>query len=258
MLDPNWLYSSLAQCAAALVGLIGAVLATRLQTQIALVRDATEKLSLRLRELRDSPRDVIARLGEFERFASQRIPALEEAIRAGQNRIEVNRELDIWGNSRGGSGMWVPATSEAIDQLKAQVAILPAMNGALDQCSRLRTPQEARALRGPLEAVLSRIPSERAYMIRDYLDRLTLVERAHDLSDTAASVRVPAVMTAILGWLTVLGLVFPLAYLSSYSSSHKILLLTAFSIGISAVPVYIAIELVRIKKLAAVDLSRAA
>jgi len=198
------------------------------------------------------------RLREFERFAAERIPALEDAAAKGQNRIEVNREIDIWGNSRGGSGLLVPATTAAIDDLKAQLALAPALRATLEQCSQIRTPQNARALRVPLEAVMARLPSERAYMIRDFLDRLTLVERAHDMSETAASVRVPAVMTAILGWLTVLGLGFPLAYLTAYSSSHKILLLTAFGIGVAAIPAYIAIELVRIRRLAAVDLARAA
>ena len=32
--DPNWFYSSIAQCAAAIIGLLGAILATRLQQQL--------------------------------------------------------------------------------------------------------------------------------------------------------------------------------------------------------------------------------
>ena len=34
ILDPNWFYSSIAQCAAAIIGLLGAILATKLQAQL--------------------------------------------------------------------------------------------------------------------------------------------------------------------------------------------------------------------------------
>ena len=61
--DPNWFYSSLAQCAAALVGLLGAVVVTRMQQQVLDARESANDLRNRLNLFRHDLQTLDPKVG---------------------------------------------------------------------------------------------------------------------------------------------------------------------------------------------------
>lgn len=56
-------------------------------------------------------------------------------------------------------------------------------------------------------------------------------------------------VTGILFWLCVFGLVLPLSFLSAYGTTSKLVLLLGFAVGVASIPAYIAVEIVRIYRL---------
>jgi len=82
--DPNWFYSSLAQSAASIVGLIGAILATRRQQDIF---DAGEKKILVEQLCKDFSRDfnkILTALRDYEKHSESQLNELEERINRGE------------------------------------------------------------------------------------------------------------------------------------------------------------------------------
>lgn len=73
ILDPNWFYSSIAQCAAAIIGLLGAILATRLQTQIAEAESVFRKLNSTFLQLENAIKHAIIELEREYQLGEQNI-----------------------------------------------------------------------------------------------------------------------------------------------------------------------------------------
>jgi len=71
--DPNWFYSTLAQCTAAVVGLLGAVIATRLQEQYANSRMSSEKVVGHLRRFRQTVLFRSEEISKYSEFVNKRI-----------------------------------------------------------------------------------------------------------------------------------------------------------------------------------------
>jgi hypothetical protein len=249
MYDPNWFYSSLAQCAAALVGLIGAVLATRLQSQFIEFRRGLDALRTRFAGLRDEFVRRASDVARYGYFADERIAAMRSVAATGGSQMNVTSETHFWG---GGSSGSLPPVAVTQDTIKAY-----------EQRKTLVDPT-VRSLHAPFSAVADRerlladLFELEAQMPEDVLPTLQEIRlRLHQFSSDAAahertvfaSIRVPTVLALILGWLCFFGLIAPLWYLSAYTSLSKAILLAGFSLGVSALPVYIAIEIIGIYRL---------
>jgi hypothetical protein len=104
--DPNWFYSSLAQCAAAVVGLLGAVLTTRIQQQLTGAHLTYEEVAGQVRELRATIRSREKEVQNFLTFVDRRIPEIQSALDQSSPEIHVNEEVELWGSSRSGSSAW--------------------------------------------------------------------------------------------------------------------------------------------------------
>jgi len=101
MLDPNWFYSSLAQCSTALIGLLGAILATRTQQQIIeadAIRREMRKLITDYYQSFQSKRENLVR---YITFASNHINKIKTAISSGIPDIPIINEVDFWGSQSG-------------------------------------------------------------------------------------------------------------------------------------------------------------
>jgi len=248
-MDPNWFYSSASQCAAAGVGLLGAVLAARLQEQYLDVRSSYEEVARLIEELRGEVRARLNGVRAFGRFAERRVRELTEAREQGKASLPVTQELSFWGGETAGSP-WPLSTDDtvlnkyrflleyvepAIEQLQTHAGMpsMPAAAALSDALRKLETtlPHD---LQGPMGELHRR------------LDELTEADAAHQ---RVASVRVPAVVTAILAWLSIFGTIVPLAYLSAHAGASKALLLGAFGLGVMAIPAYLGYELGRVFRL---------
>jgi len=249
-MDPNWFYSSLAQCAATLVGLLGAVVVTRMQQQLADVRASALDLHNRLNLFRHELHSLAHAVEQFSPAADAVIAEMRSALASGRSRIDLQYEPQLWGGGTGPST--VAVTRENLDRWETQRAavgrILDALRGEFVQSGDLR-PVCAR-----LERLCREMPAwvvapveGRRHTASFNMDQLSLHE-------SRASVRGPVVVTALLLWLCLIGLIWPLAFLSAYSATSKVALLAGFGAGVLAVPLYIATQIVEIYSLRNVTL----
>ena len=253
MLDPNWFYSSLAQCAAAIVGLLGAVMIARLQNQVA-------DLQLTMTELRQlvSPvlRDAYLRRSEvaaFEAFAADRILLLKTSLAEGKDRVEVSAVVDLFGMASS-TGHFSTEVSEAIIQaLEKDLSLAAQLRGILTRVldiTEFAAPAEVGRLHGDLREIQARLPVVQQSRLGQIVQPMPALENGLAARRAKASVRVPAVMTGIVAWLCLAGLVWPLASLSAYSTGGKVTLLAAFTVGLSAIPALMAYQMKQIRRVA--------
>ena len=152
--DPNWFYSSLAQCAAAVVGLLGAVLATRLQEQYSAVRTSYEEVAKQLRQLQQEFRNRIAEITSFSAFADKRIEEIETAIKQGTTKITVNQEVYFLGGSSSGSDRALDVNKEILDNYKRLRSLVEPTGTVLQQQANLSKAQDLQHI----EPAIARIP----------------------------------------------------------------------------------------------------
>jgi hypothetical protein len=78
--DPNWYYSSLAQASVSIVGLFGAILATRLQATLERAAELQVRTSEALRKLSGSATPVFDRLSLYAEKSPSQIERINAAI----------------------------------------------------------------------------------------------------------------------------------------------------------------------------------
>ncbi len=248
-LDPNWFYSSLAQSAAGLVGLLGAVLAARLQEQYGrILETATVEMKL-LEALRIHLDGKLAEAKQYIAFADKRIQDLAAAMAERLPTLTVSEELDLWRSSTSGGARACGATSEELQRYKKQRAFAQNVATHWSKGAILTTLADARTMRLGAEELLK----QAADGVRAPLDYcIVLVVRAEEADrkhQNAASVRLPVAVVAVIAWLGLFGLVAPLYYLSAFDNASKYTLLITFSVGVMAIPFYIGYEIFRIVRL---------
>jgi hypothetical protein len=82
-LDPNWFYSSIAQSAAAIVGLLGAIFATHLQDQITTAREQRLATTQSLKDLHDRLIGVRKPLAEYLEHTEVQLQFLRQHLSSG-------------------------------------------------------------------------------------------------------------------------------------------------------------------------------
>ena len=228
-LDPNWFYSSLAQSAASIVGLLGAILVTRLQTQLAEVRQVRRKL-VRARQ------------------------------RSRESCGEALRELEAISSAAGGL---VPAPPHSHAAANPLAGYQPgsALYEQVATCRKLLTASLVAANRGQLEKQADELLSLatiaradiRALTLR-YLRTVHRVSAAVGELEIKAHVGMPRTMLFILGWLCAIGVLTPMMFLSPMEGNAKVYLWTLFAAGIAAILLYIHFQILEIKRAGRTDL----
>lgn len=86
-MDPNWFYSTIAQSASAVVGLVGGFLAARLLSQ-------RSELDREAEILAPSVRNVIARVTSEAQSAQANLEMLNHLVSAYEQRVEEGRATE--------------------------------------------------------------------------------------------------------------------------------------------------------------------
>lgn len=253
--DPNWFYSSLAQCAAAVVGLMGAILATRVQHELAMVQSTYEEVVRLARRFRAELQIYIDELQKFFNFRGHLITEIEGALDRGETRIKVNG--DVYINGGGSSGERTIEVNQGIleEYKKLHVSVGCAI-AILRDYPNLDSIAHVRAMEPSLtrlETILS--PDYPRNLIEGWCNSSRSIEKAYTTHLSAISIRIPSILTVILGWLCIFGLIVPLWYLSAHGINSKAILLGAFALGVVSIPTYIGIELIRIYRMRRVVLA---
>ncbi len=250
-LDPNWFYSSLAQCSAAIVGLFGAVLATRMQQQLVDVRAKHEHIKKLIEELGQKANDLYDKVEAFQAFADARIAEIFHSLDVGESEMTVLQEVEFWGGGRGSSSGWpVPINEEVLASYTAVRDEAIRMTQALGRCLSLTTLQQVRRASGTFKECLKSLPPEvAAEPLLQLREMVEDIEIHYQGLLRTGSMRIPAAFVGVLGWLCMLGLIVPLALLSASHPSLKWTVFAGFSIGVLAIPAFVAYQVVSISRL---------
>ena len=242
MLDPNWFYSSLAQAAAAVVGIIGSVLVVRLQAQRESVMQARQQLFGEFNRIRSGWLGYLNQVKEIPTYLSQLLPRAEQALTAGNTSIQVNQEVSFTG-SRGGTPGWHLQVSPAF--LAAKRAELHFAQLLTEQISAFTNITKLENLASRSKTFLKGWPDEppdskiRSDSVRqDIRTFVKQIDRYEALLGTAGSIAI----VWILVWLSVFGVLAPLMFLSAYGLSDKVLLTALFTIGLLALPLLLRLQ----------------
>lgn len=244
-LDPNWFYSSIAQCAAAVVGLLGAVLSGRLQEQRARVRESHEEVSVAIRNLRAAVRSTIDRLEAHI--------AWTESLGKPEGPLVLKQKLTaLWSGAEIGSH--VDISIAEIETAHVRSAAARILITALEHP---RAPSNILDL-GLLAAAYAHASAvlqtdEDRRPIETWQLQIEGIQGAHRHHRAVASVSGAIVFTSILGWIIAFGVVVPLEYLSSFDVNSKQSLITLFGVGLAAIPIFLANEIRRIRSLRIVN-----
>jgi hypothetical protein len=247
-LDPNWFYSSLAQSAASVVGLLGGLLATRLQSDLERAEEQRVRTSTALQKLYGKVRPFTEQLRLYARHCAPQIEEVRDALKAKT----TNLRPQIWYSpfDTGLPDRDVTVDQHIIDVESARLRLTEALLPLLEKVLTARNAPALTDFSVRTQPLLSSIPAE---------GMTELVERIVNLASNGASelgllrIRASSTLTRglwrILGVLAVGGLIVPLGFLAAYRAIDRIALLALFSGGIGCLLWYIRSRVVALEKL---------
>lgn len=253
-IQPEWFYSSLAQAAAAIVGLIGAILGTRILDQIAIVHAEKQRVDERINNVHSLIRRRIEWLPQFREYLEADVREDQATIARGTSRRQIHHESH-WGGGTSG-GVW---SSEVNDKSIAQKlenlrvldfltqAYLP-LDGVIREANVLEYATRLRKISTQYADVHLRgatSVSSPATMLQDDARNLEALADAIRIFRSSLIPRSFTVVFVALGVLAVTGILWPLSALPGRESllHSKRGMLAAFGIGLAVLVWYFATQL---------------
>lgn len=237
--DPAWFYSSLAQTTAAIVGLIGAVLGSRIIEHIGFVRAERRTVDAAVAQAFQQLHGIIENLKTLPSWLAQEIAVDEEALCQGLGKRTLHGDRQLDGGGWSGSGRTCdPGERKDLLAKRRQLAqqltqvYLP-LAGAVDDAAVQKYAQRLIDAQPTIDRGLVPEADNVANQLRgnaDMLLRLLTTMAAFRRNLLPASFRF---IFVVLIWLTATGVIWPLAVLPGLpGSEHKILMLGALAIGL--------------------------
>lgn len=258
--DPNWFYSSLAQSAASIVGLIGAILATRLQQQIIDARGKKKPVELSCEDFFKGFNEFLILLREYEKHSESQVKELEESINHGEEKF--------------GPNLWYSPIEEPSEQkndliremLKIEQVYYKAAPILLRAFNDLEYENSISALK-VFEKKLGRfhtnitVEAEELEKIKKMMSTVdSLREKAKKLLDEndflkrSTSPAIGWILWIILFVISISGVVWPLFTLKIDNRSHGWAMWSLFTVGLFGLLLYIGIQIRTLKKIPLVKL----
>lgn len=242
-LDPNWFYSSLAQSGAALVGLMGAILATRLQEQVVVARAQREKLDGILAAFGPEFKRLYKALLLYLEHVDRQHAILRESIPLGTPSIQCQ----VWYAPFEQSAPAVVENTERMLQIdvarkRAALAAQPILAEFADKDS-IPAAEE-------LAAALTRLQAGLSGELDGGIQRLVDLSGAASREGGILEARAATTGGWILWWSMLLicatGVLAPLLFLTALSTVHKVSLLLPFAMALALLLCWIAAQLVNL------------
>ena len=245
-LDPNWFYSSLAQSTAGIVGLLGAILATRLQAQLAGATEQRQSATQALRDLHTGLAPTVSALEAFDRATLQQQTVLRTEIDKGSREVVMPEWFAPFERSAP-SRTGVSEEVLKVEVLRARDVqqLLPLLREMLGSSS----PSALRAALARLDHLVQELSVHTSPQARGVTGFARTAVNQLTLLSSRAALRASSILWFCLVGLTTSGLVVPLAFLSAYSSQHQVILLTLFSLFLGILLTYMATQLLALKRL---------
>jgi hypothetical protein len=236
-LDPNWFYSTLAQSAAAIVGLLGGIFAARLQDQITAAREQRLKATPHLTNLHTVLVQLRGPMSEYLEHADQQLTLLRKAIAAGTKQLTA----PIWyAHVEKSEPASVEASAGMVrveeERTRDTQQILPLITAAL----------ASNSVRGifELERGSQAIAGNLSHHTSGYAEQILVLARqaSRELRVLALRSRTKPhwVLWACLAVLSLFGIIAPLMFLSSHNARAKAALITGFAAALVVLLGYLA------------------
>ena len=243
MTDPNWFYSALAQSAAAIVGLIGALLLTKITETSNTIRNFRAELINQKNELRVKSYPIINKIDELEsslkeilgEIGNETVGTASYGLPGNYGSIIVEKgETDTEKIKKG-----LKLTSSSLEKWKD---LFKNFDEKVDELSEIISS-------------LAKIKEYANFISDDFgkkLDEQLLKENElntwneYFLSfknkvDDYNKITIPKsyyLILIILAFIVIVGVIIPLGYLSAFSGYSKIVLISLFSVGIIGLILY--------------------
>jgi hypothetical protein len=240
-LDPNWFYSSLAQSAASIVGILAAILTGRLQMQYSLASQENLRAEGFLRQLSVELTRVLSPLRHFVRESEQQLNRLHTELELGTKQFDI----PVWYSPfERTEAAVVGLAPDRLPIEKARYVAAPNLLRSLEAVQTSPSAEELVARLAALSSLQVAIPDEMRTGLRVVTSHGDhFVESYRKLLAESA----PSINWAL--WLCLLSLslgsvVWPLCYLSGYETSERTWMTFVFSVTIIALLAYILRQLI--------------
>ena len=240
-LDPNWFYSTLAQSAAAIVGIVGSVLVVRLQSQLEIARRNKEQLLRAFLECRGRWISYTAQMTSIIQYVQKTTPLVTQALGKGVNQLTVTEEV-TFGGSRGGSPWQMQIGPDTIGKFQKTQATAEEIAKVLSDLSRVKDLERLEMQSRAAQALGLTAPPDSRNIVDPVLNDLKRLIEPISRHQADTTTRTSIILTGVLAWLCVFGLLFPLTFLSAHAETHKYWLTIAFAVAVLALPAVLALQ----------------
>jgi hypothetical protein len=237
MSDPNWFYSALAQSAAAIVGLIGALLLLKITETSNTIRNFRADLINEKKELREKSHPLINKIEELERrlkeilekIGNETVGTTGYVLPGNYGSFDVEKgETDIEKIKRG-----LTLTSSSLEKWKYSIKIFDERVDELSEIisSLAKIKEDANFISDDFGKKLE----EQLLKENDLTTWNELFKSFKNKSEDYNKITIPKsyyLILIILAFIVIVGVIIPLSYLSAYSGYDKTILISLFSFGI--------------------------
>lgn len=249
--DPAWFYSSLAQASAAIVGLIGAILGSRIIDQLQLMRRERAEIAEQLRghfSVRPLHEPTIQRWQTFRSFLVREIAEHTRAIDRGQLTRTFTAEIG-WDFTQGTRSQEVDVLTHQAE-LQRELVLLdrfllayPALTGEIKNLS-----SSVAQLRDCVRSMPENHPGLR-FVLSD-LQRLEALDNAILKFRAGLIPRSFPIVFLMLAWISATGVLWPLSALPGFENSYpKPYMLVALGVGLIGLMAYFGYLLFELRRL---------
>ncbi|HEV8398795.1 MAG TPA: hypothetical protein VGQ18_03035 [Gemmatimonadales bacterium] len=255
IIDPAWFYSSLAQASAAIVGLVGAVLGSRILDHVTLMRTERKEVDRFIGAVRQTLDARAEEWRTFRQYLDREIQADKQALSEGKVTRDVNEAWTFGSRSR--IGLQATHVTPHLQDLEQNLSTLERVSpcyGALPTggleidalpgwAARLRT--------GGLELFPESHPT-RTQLVSD----AALLVQLFEETDRFRRRVIPKAFVVVLVLLLVLaatGIVWPLATLPGLPGSTKCLMMLGLVVGVFGLLSFFGYQLYELKRLVALS-----
>jgi hypothetical protein len=230
--DPNWFYSSLAQCAASVVGLLGAVLVSRLLDHLNIIRTNRRALLADFAGIRNRIEKSRRYIEGYSAFLECSIPRMRSALeQGGVERTVTVTEWASFSSMVSGSSRSVPINDQILADQERDLQVCKRLLDVYMPAVSIQTLNEIGSMLPRFEAVISEIPKEVHNHVEPHAyDLSELNRRCSEYRKSLVPWSVRSILLALI-WIGGFSVLWPLSYLSS--GEAKWLLLSFFGAGLA-------------------------
>lgn len=250
MMDPNWFFSSLSQSAAAIIGLLGAVLGSRLLHQLTVVQENKKSILGEFLEAREKIKDAKSQLSNYLDFLSKDISANVIALESSNGKRVIGEKRGFF--YREG---YMPAREETItpQTIASQKEGGKICEQLIDIFDSILNMRDLKCLDDKLLKNLKGFGNSMDTNNEKGFSNLTEgLEPIYEKCKLHMENLLPnshMIMFGVLIWFSIFGLLMPLGFLFAGSMSlWKNILLSAFAIGILGLIIYLGITINQVRE----------